>query len=362
MHSNKSRKLKFILALGKYLGLFAVASLLTRKRLRIICYHGTAIANEADFRPELFIGAATFEQRLQYIARKGFVVLSLEDAVARLRAGRLPPNALVITIDDGFYGTYREAIQLLKKYQLPATLYITTYYSQHQNPVYRLVVQYIFWATQEKSLDLGRLGTDALRGEAAVSRRPDDATLWRIIEYGETRLDEPGRRQLAARLASLLRVDLEQVERNRCLGLMNEDEIREASRAGIDIQLHTHRHRFPVDETSAKREIVENRAVLEPVVGKRLRHLCYPSGLWSDRHWAWLEDLDIQTATTCDVGFNDPQTHPLALKRIFDSSVVSWTEFEGELSGYLELVRGLRSRLGGRLRGPRRSASEQLTS
>ncbi len=359
MPSNKSKKLKLILAAGKYLGLFSLASLLTRKRLRIVCYHGTAIANEADFRSDLFIAAATFEQRLQYIVRKGFVVLSLENAVNRLQAGRLPPNALVITIDDGFYGTYKEAIQLLKKYQLPATLYVTTYYSQHQNPVFRLVIQYIFWATQKKTLDLDRLGIEAFRGEVAVSSQPDDPTLWRIIDYGETRLDEAGRRQLTALLASLLRVDLEELEKNRYLSLMNEEEIREASKAGIDIQLHTHRHRFPIDEASAKREILDNRAVLEPVVGKRLRHLCYPSGFWSERHWPWLEDLDIQTATTCDVGFNDPRTHPFALKRVFDSSVVSWTEFEGELSGYLEILRGVRSRLG-HLRGPRRVDSAQV--
>jgi peptidoglycan/xylan/chitin deacetylase (PgdA/CDA1 family) len=359
MLSNKSKKLKWILALGKYLGLFPLARLLTRKQLRIVCYHGTAIANEAAFRPDMFIAAATFERRLQYIVRKGFVVLSLEDAVTRLRAGGLPPNALVITIDDGFYGTYKEAIQLLKKYRLPATLYVTTYYSQHQNPVFRLEVQYIFWATKEKSLDLDGLGIEEFRGEAAVSDRRDDATMWRIIDYGETRLDEPGRRVLTARLASLLRVDLEELEKNRYLGLMNEEEIREASKAGIDIQLHTHRHRFPIDETSAKREIVDNRAVLELAVGKRLRHLCYPSGIWSERHWAWLEELDIQTATTCDVGLNDPRTHPLALKRVFDSSEVSSTEFEGELSGYLEILRGLRSRLG-HLHSPRRPDAEQL--
>src|SRR5258707_12762263 len=114
MPSNKSKKLKLILAAGKYLGLFSLASLLTRKRLRIVCYHGTAIANEADFRPDLFIAAATFEQPLQYIVRKGFIVLSLEAAVARLHAGTLPPNALVMTIDDGCYSTYKETMPLLK--------------------------------------------------------------------------------------------------------------------------------------------------------------------------------------------------------------------------------------------------------
>src|SRR5262249_21970148 len=155
----------------------------------------------------------------------------------------------------------------LKHYRLPATVYVTTYYSQHQNPIFRLAVQYIYWATRKERFDLSLLHIPGLDGEAIVDDDAMDPTMWKIIDYGETRCDEAARVGLASKLAEILDVNLKEVATNRQLSIMSEEEIRAASVAGIDIQLHTHRHRFPTDDVSAKREVVENRAVLERIVG-----------------------------------------------------------------------------------------------
>ena len=51
------------------------------------------------------------------------------------------------------------------------------------------------------------------------------------------------------------------------------------ARAGIDFQLHTHRHRTPLDRDRFVGEIRENRAVVEEMTGSNERvHFCYPSG------------------------------------------------------------------------------------
>jgi peptidoglycan/xylan/chitin deacetylase (PgdA/CDA1 family) len=332
--------------ISKYLGLFHLARYLTRRQLRILCYHGISLGNEASFRPTMFVDPQTFEQRLEYISKSRFPVMKLAEAVRRLRSGTLPPNAIAITIDDGFYGTYKHAVPLLKRFQMPATIYVTSYYVQKQNPIFRLAVQYIYWAARKHRFDLSVLGIRELQGEVVVGEdNESDPIMWKIIDYGETCCGESTRREIAERLARALEVDFRELADNRYVGLMTSEEIRNASADGMDIQLHTHRHRFPVDEASAKREIIDNRAVLEPLAGQALQHLCYPSGFWSERHWPWLAQLDIDTATTCEVGLNDPQTHLLALKRVFDASTVSALQFEAELSGYLELVRQLRSRL-----------------
>jgi hypothetical protein len=80
---------------------------------------------------------------------------------------------------------------------------------------------------------------------------------------------------------------------------------------------------------------------LEPVVGRRLRHLCYPSGIWSEEQWQTLQSLDIRSATTCDRGFNSRSTPLLALKRFLDSEHLSQVEFEAELSGFTPTLRRL---------------------
>jgi hypothetical protein len=103
--------------------------------------------------------------------------------------------------------------------------------------------------------------------------------------------------------------------------------------------LHTHRHRFPEEETAASREIADNRAVLEPVVGVPLRHFCYPSGIWSPRVWPTLEAAGIKSATTCDPGLNFHDTNRFGLRRILDAESVTAISLEAELSGFKYLLR-----------------------
>src|SRR5579862_8992356 len=105
-----------ILRISKWLGLFRLASKFRRPGLRILCYHGFALADEAEFRPKLFIRPETFEARLRSIAKQSFPVLFLGDAVELLSQGQLPSRALVITIDDGFCSVRSSAAPLLQKY------------------------------------------------------------------------------------------------------------------------------------------------------------------------------------------------------------------------------------------------------
>jgi len=326
---------KLILHLAKLAGLFALARCITRRGLRILCYHGFSFGDTERFMPMTFMRAETFRRRMERLARKRYPVLPLGEAVERLQDGSLPPCAVVLTFDDGAFSTWRLGTPVLREYKLPGTFYVSTYYSVKQTPVFRITVQYMFWKTRAAQVDLSGLelpvsGTHVL---------PDSALVWKIIEHGESSLDDVARCTLAAELGSRLSVSYEDIVRSRAFSIMTADEIREAVHAGLDIQLHTHRHRLPNDPELARREILDNRAVLEPLVGGPLRHLCYPSGAWSRKHFAPLQDEGILSATTCDGGLNYRDTPPLALRRFLDGEGISDIEFEAELSGFAELLR-----------------------
>src|SRR5579872_7447027 len=151
---SKRRVRNAFLWASRGVGLFSLSRRATRKGLRILCYHGFGDNDETLFRPKLFIRTTSFEQRLQTLRSQGFKILGLEAALQAMRQGCLPDFATVITIDDGFYSTYERASQVLAKFQFPATVYVTTYYCQHQNPIFRLLVQYVFWKTVKQELDL----------------------------------------------------------------------------------------------------------------------------------------------------------------------------------------------------------------
>jgi hypothetical protein len=233
---------------------------------------------------------------------------------------------------------------MLSAFSFPATLYVTTYHAAKNTPVFQLVVQYILWKTTKDALDLGDLGVGPAR-KIRLTDPEKESAADEIIRHGETQCDEQGRVLLATRLGKILGVDFEGIRLSRILNLVTPEEIRSLAKQGMDIQLHTHRHRLTFDQRQVSREIADNRAILEPLVGASLRHFCYPSGEWSHDLFPWLEALGIKSAVTCDPGLNYGHTPAFGLKRFLDGEHVSQIEFEAELSGFNELMRRTRSHL-----------------
>jgi peptidoglycan/xylan/chitin deacetylase (PgdA/CDA1 family) len=349
---------RLVLRVSQDAGLFRITAHATRGGLHILCYHGTAFADEHRFLPKLFMAPDTFEQRLRTIAEQRLHVLPLDEAVNRLAHGDLPPRAIVITIDDGFYGTYRLAWPMLQRYGFPATIYATSYYSVKEHPVFGLVIHYMLWKTSADRLDLGELGTP-LRGTAGCRDRTQRDELARTITaYGETKCSEDERVALARRLGHMLGVNYDALVESRIMSLMTLTEIKTLAAAGADIQAHTHRHRFPLVTEEAGRELDDNRNALEPAIGSRLEHFCYPSGEWFEEQWAWLRARGFKSATTCEAGLNYCSTPPFALRRFLDGEDITQLEFEAELSGCAAVLRRARARLGlGRRDRPWRHAS-----
>lgn len=338
------RRLKLaLLWVARSAGLFALARQVTRGKLRIICYHGFEAVDEARFRPKLFMKSETFGARVHAIQRMGFNVLSLDAAVDAMYRATLPDRALVITVDDGFAAFATAAAPALKRHGFPATVYVTTYYSSRQTPVFRLVVQYMFWKTRRESITIGPPlcaveRQVALRGGEAAS-----AAMWDCIMHGERSADEVGRQEILRWLGDLLDVPYAPIVDLRMFGLLSLEEIERLAHDGIDVQLHTHRHIFPADnEERAKAEIVENRRVLSDAVERPLVHFCYPSGDWAANQFRWLDELGIRSSTTCIPGLNDAHVPRHALRRFLDGEDVHFLEFEAELSGFSELLRQLR--------------------
>ena len=332
---------------SKFLGLFSLARFVTRRGLRILCYHGFALSDESNFRPKLFMRPETFQARMRYLSAQGYPVLSLDQACHGLAKGRLPDDAVAVTIDDGFFSVLRCAAPVLKEHSFPATLYVTSYYVQVQNPIFRLVVQYMFWKTAQNEFDTTGLRLPLSGMLPLTPAEEKDKLMWEIIRFAETGLEEPERCILAHELGSRLGIDYRNIQKTRELSLLSPQEIRDLAAEGMDIQLHTHRHRLPEEPDLVEREIGQNRELLEPLAGKRLQHLCYPSGVWSKRHWPWLDRLGIISATTCAPGLNYAETPKLGLRRFLDGENISQIEFEAELSGFSEILRWARAVLPG---------------
>ena len=276
------------------------------------------------------------------LRKAGVQVISLREGIDQLYSGALRHNSVVITIDDGFFSTYLTAAPVLSSHSFPATVYVTTYYALKETPIYRLFVQYAFWRTKATGLRQSDVVRDLGGDIDLTDRAARDRSMWALIKHGEARgTDE--QEAIAARLGTALGVDYFAVRESRSLSLMTYAEILGLRRFGIDVQLHTHRHRLPSNRERVLAEIETNRAELARMAPGPLVHLCYPSGEWSPALWPWLKEAAVATATTCDPGLNDSSTNPFALRRFLDGEDVSAIEFEAGICGFSDWLQALKA-------------------
>jgi peptidoglycan/xylan/chitin deacetylase (PgdA/CDA1 family) len=304
-----------------------------QQRLLILCYHGVALADEDQWRPTLYMSSQLLERRLQVLRDGKYAVLPLPEAIDRLYRKDLPPRSVALTFDDGGYDFYKKAYPLLKHFGFPATVYLTTYYSELQRPIFSLACSYLLWKARGRgTVDLSTFGADAVTRIGSDESR--NRAAGRIVELVDQQ-DLTGQQKdaVAARLAQDLGIDYDELRRKRILQLMSRQEVQELAAEGVNFELHTHRHRTPLDEELFRREIRENRAHIALAAPGERKHFCYPSGAWRPEFFKWLLAEGIVSATTCDTGLATASSNPLLLPRLVDTSARTDLEFESWLNG-----------------------------
>jgi peptidoglycan/xylan/chitin deacetylase (PgdA/CDA1 family) len=316
-------------------GVFALVrkSRWRRERLLILAYHGISLDDEHQWDGSLYMHPDHFRERLQLIKDSGCVVLPLGEAIERLYRNDLPDRSVAITFDDGTYDFYERAYPILQEFNFPVTLYLTTFYSQYNRPVFDVICSYLLWKARDTTVDLKLItGRESKVDLSNPGKRAE--VLNELHELGRSRkLSAEEKDELARSLAKLLKIDYDALLAKRILHVVTPQEAKRLAASGVDIQLHTHRHRVPLDRQLFQREIEDNRNSILEMTGAVASHFCYPSGVYNKAFLPWLDETSVISATTCETGFASRDSHPLLLPRLLDASSVSPVEFEGWLTG-----------------------------
>lgn len=309
-----------------------------RQRLLVLCYHGISLHDEHEWNNGLFLSPARFEARMQMLADLGYRVLPLDEALSRLASRSLPPRSVVITFDDGFSDFRFQAWPILQHFGFPATLYLTTHYVFHRCALFNLVVPYILWRCRDRQPEpnpsLGWTTSQDLTSPAGrhLAWQP-------LIRLSlERQLTTEGKEELVYQLAHHLGFDYATLRKQRLLELLQPDEVVALSRSGLDVQLHTHRHRTPDRMDRFEKELRDNSARIEELTGRIPRHFCYPSGVQKSGMDAAFRSTGILSATTCATGLATPATDPFRVPRFLDAEHVENVTVDSWLSGIAEFL------------------------
>lgn len=329
------------LRIARAIGLFSIARWMSRRKLRILGYHGIWFS-DGHFGDFLFMSAEKFSERMTWLKRSGYHVIPISDAIIQLKSRSITPNSVVITIDDGWYGTYSHMLPILEKNQLPATLYSYSGAIESQSPLHHIMLPALIENTRLHQLSFkepisGKAQTLPLRNprEKEVAKRKVNDIYWN--------LDKSERESFCRTIAKKLSFDYDTIKASRQFSFMTYDELSDAAARRLDIQLHTHTHKLDMENpASIAAQVSLNRSELASHVRNRLEHFCYPGGLYTREMFQYLEQCGVASAVTTKIGLVDYNTSHFELNRILDGETISLIEFEAELSGFMELVRKAR--------------------
>ncbi len=107
-----------------YNGLPFALQHLCRKGNNIFIYHRVLPEGHEDIQfthPGMYVTTKTFESQKKYMT-ENYKLLTIDSLIHEHR----PSNGRIVTFDDGWGDNYHYALPILGKYNVPATIFLTT--------------------------------------------------------------------------------------------------------------------------------------------------------------------------------------------------------------------------------------------
>jgi len=221
-------------------------------------------------------------ERVFLLLKRKYQLISLEELSDFYYKGVQLKNSCHITFDDGDVSFYETVLPILRKHNIPVSLYVSPYATKEQQNFWfqeireydkKLLSKFVAEYIQLNSIEEYPLS-------ALLKTLPID-TLWKIIyEYRE---------QTGTKPVSCMNMDVEQLKEVHSSGL-------------VTIGAHTMRHPILKNESdeSSYKEISDSVIQLSEILGEKIEYFAYPNGDpeldFSQREMNALKNLGIKLA------------------------------------------------------------------
>lgn len=93
----------------------------------VLAYHRILPEAVAIERGVLAVTTEQFERQIRFFVNKGWRALTLAELYTEfIKKGSVPQRIFIVTFDDGYRDNYYHAFPILKKYKIPATVFLVT--------------------------------------------------------------------------------------------------------------------------------------------------------------------------------------------------------------------------------------------
>lgn len=247
-----------------------IAGALTRGSGIVFTLHHVRPDDGRAFAPNRLLEITPYflETVLSHLAEIKYDIVSLDEAVARL-AHPGERRFASFTFDDGYRDVRDHALPVLRRFNAPAALFITTSFADGTGELWWLTLEAAIAKSQ--SVRFGGETIDASTTEAKNAA-------WENIYWRLRAMDETKMRAEIAGLAERAGADASDAARHLC---MSWDELREiATDPLVTIGNHTVHHYMLAKHPEAlmREEIAQTQKRISQELGVTPRHIAYPVG------------------------------------------------------------------------------------
>jgi peptidoglycan/xylan/chitin deacetylase (PgdA/CDA1 family) len=221
------------------------------------------------------ISSEKFEAQLQHLC-KYYDVVSIDEIISDIKNKQINAKKIALTFDDGYVDFYEKAWPLLKKYNVPATVYITTEFIDKRQWMWPDKVRVMLNNTAHTKVDVPTIGKLHLNEQ-------DFEKNWHIISDCCLSLKEPDRNRFLIELAEILEVAIDEHPPINFSALTWE-QLSIMSYEGLNIGSHTVTHPIltNISHEQLSFELSESKRIIEQKLDIEVKGVCYPNGMPND--------------------------------------------------------------------------------
>jgi peptidoglycan/xylan/chitin deacetylase (PgdA/CDA1 family) len=232
----------------------------------------------------------------------------------------LPDRACLITFDDGWQDNYTTGFPILKKYRIPALIFVSTDYIDTKK---------VFWHVRLRRL-LKQEVIESFFDESGASRWP--SALAELVEAAlQVKAEKRGDRinELIQRMKALPMPQIETMisalpilpimsHLDEEEGMLSWPQIKEMSKDGMRFGSHSKTHSILtyLEEKSIRDEVTGSKKVLEGRLKETIHFIAYPNGNYNTCTIQAVRRAGFVGGFTCIPGVNKNLERPFELKRI----------------------------------------------
>lgn len=253
----------------------------------------------------LSVSPERFDAQMRFL-REFCRPCTLSEVVDARRLGRaLPPRSVAVTFDDGYRDNFTHAFPILRKYDMPATFFVTTGMIQARQP--------FWWDRIHQFLKPPEVVAEVWPAMASALVARDRSGQAELVTEALKELPTRSARELMDAICH----PAEPVEPVT----MTWEEIRIMARAGMEIGSHTVTH--PIlsrqEPEEAAWEVRHSKLEIEREIGLPVTHFAYPNGRPCDMPQDFrstLMDAGYLSAFSTIEGAVTARSEPFALERV----------------------------------------------